>query len=132
MKYDRAERYNLRQWTAQTVPTLAAVMLVATALTHLRFRIGWTRVGLAAITIFAIQAATVVPMFWAVRRWRENGDPRPGIALSGLYCLLTVLTGTHFAVQWRLVAPQNIVSEVVALIVIIAALIAFFSWRRSA
>jgi hypothetical protein len=109
---------------------MAAVLLVAAALIRFGFGIAWKELVLAAIIVFAIQATTAVLMFWAVRHWRKTGDLRLGLLLGGLSCLLIVLTGTHYAVQWQLVGPQDTFSEAATFCVIIVAMILFFSLRR--
>ena len=122
---------SLFKWATQTVLPLAALVAAAAVLIHYRFGIKVTEVVLAGITVFVIQTATVIPMFWAVRYWRKSGDSRPGIALSGLYGLLIVVTGSHYAVKWRLVGPQDTLSEAVMIIVITGTLMGVISLRRS-
>jgi len=87
-------------------------------------------VTVASIAVLTIQVATIVPMYWTLRYWDNKRDPRPGVALSGLYCIAIVSTGTHYAVRWQLVGQQDTFSLAMFVAVIAAGMLTALSFGK--
>jgi hypothetical protein len=128
--HPRPANERLSRWLLFGVVGFGLVLLTISGMIHYQFKRSWRELAFAAISLLLIQLATLAAMFWGRTYWLKTGDPRPGFIVSGIYLVTIVATAVHFAMQWRLIGPQDTFSYAMAIVIITAAWVILLSFRR--
>jgi hypothetical protein len=96
------KHYRFSSWMKNGILPLVATICAAAIVLHIGFEISWEQLAAPSVTVLGIQLGALLAIFFAREYFLTRNDIRPGIAVSGCYMLLMVVTCDHFAFEWRL------------------------------
>jgi hypothetical protein len=90
------------------VPLLVAFGVLAGFALHTAFGLSLARVALPITVLVAIQAAFFISMYGVRKRYKQSGDLRAGLIVTGMYCLLIGLVGMYYVRELGIVSVKTV------------------------
>jgi hypothetical protein len=119
---------SFKNWLSVGAPLFVAVAIVVAFCVRAALGITWSEVIFPAFWFGTIQILSFGIMYFARKYGRAHNDLRPGILISGLYCLAMGLLAIHYSAGWGLIGPRELQSnyEEFTIFVVAATFIAMF------
>jgi hypothetical protein len=123
---------SLKNWLSAGAPLLVIGVMFVALCVRTALGITWGEVIVPAFWFGLIQIIWFGAMYFARNYGGAHDNLRPGILVSGLYCLTTGLLAIHYSAKWGLMgltALQSNYEEFTILVVVAIFILMFLPFR---